>query len=157
MTTHNLKSNDSERALRERREIEAQEEEFARARVREKQRAKRDQYDAVAELRDELRQETANLRAELAAQHEVQVEACGLALGEMHEKAKDLIEARLKEIGDEFTSITRKLAELAGRLDALVPMEARGRSFRFANEEGDDTKGAVDLPNPLKPRRSLDS
>jgi hypothetical protein len=79
-------------------------------------------------------------------------EATGGAIGMMRDEIAAVIKAKMKEIGDEFTAVARKVAELAGRLDALVPMEARGRSFKFVNEPD-----AVDLPNPLRPRRALDS
>jgi hypothetical protein len=65
----------------------------------------------------------------------------------------------VKEIGDKFIDLTRRLGELTGRIDAFVAgiSEPRGRSFRFA-PEGSEPEGAVDLPNPIRPRgRALNS
>jgi DNA anti-recombination protein RmuC len=152
MTTHHgLRAANAELIARERAELTDQEEEFARARMKRRQREKRERHDAVAKLRAEMQQEIATLRAELAQSHDVLIEAAGFALGKTHDKLLSVIEARMKEIADEFTDLARKLAELAGRLDALVPMEPRERSFKFANEPD------VELPNPLRPRRALDS
>jgi hypothetical protein len=79
----------------------------------------------------------------------VQAEIVGLT--------KDLIDKFKNEI---FVSIERRLAEMMGRIDALVPGE-RGKDFRFAGEKDEGFKfsnerddGPVDLPNPLK-RRGL--
>jgi uncharacterized FlaG/YvyC family protein len=135
----------SEARMRERRELEARDGEFARARQQRQREERREQRDALEELRAELQDEVAKLRGELHAQHEVVIQATGEALGETVNDMRGAIKQIEREL---FTLVDRRFGELMGRIDAVAP-EARSRApkgFKFASEHDD----VVDLPNPLR-------
>ena len=93
----------------------------------------------AAQLRAELQQEIANLRAEMLQLHEVQIEATGTTLGEYGGKIYDHFQKAIRELQSEvFSEIARKFGEAMGRLDA-VALDARSRSkrYEFANERDD--------------------
>jgi hypothetical protein len=57
---------------------------------------------------------------------------------------------------DLLALVERRFGELTGRLDAIAP-DARARpakEFKFASEGSAEP---LDLPNPIAPRRRLDS
>jgi hypothetical protein len=135
-------------------EIEQQKEAIARAtreRRRLEQRAQRSELD-------ELRAELDAVRDDVAARHEVIIGAAGEALGQVQDKILDHVDAAIRKVQNElFTLVERRFGELMGRFDAITT-EARSRSarnFKFSNERDDD--GPLELPNPLRPRRVLDS
>jgi hypothetical protein len=106
---------------------------------------------AIDQLRVELRQEVASLRAEMEAQKQLLLDATGQALGELSNNTCDLAERQINDLQRELTTtIARHYGELAGRIDALLATspDARPRSkdFKFSNERDD---GITDMPNPL--------
>ena len=115
----------------------------------EEERAQRRQQERneVEALRVEMWGELTRLRDEIEQQREMQIEVVGTALGEYGDKILDRAEQFTREIQRElFTLVEKRFAELAGRLDAVLP-DARSRSskdFKFANERDD---GVIDLPN----------
>jgi hypothetical protein len=142
----------AEQRLREGRELEERDAEWARAkrqRQREEQRTRRSEVDA---LRDELRAEIDVLRRDCDARYDVQMKAIGEVIGETVERADDAIKKVQNEL---FALVERRFGELIGRLEAIAPGAlkdpARGKDFRFAGERDD---GPIDLPNPLR-RREL--
>jgi DNA anti-recombination protein RmuC len=144
----------AEQCRREGEELEEQAREFERAKRQRQRSEQREQYDALDALRDELQREVAALRAELHASHECQIEAGGIALGEMLEKVIDHSEKMVRKVEHElFSLVERRFGELRGRLDGLLlPERPRPKDFKFAGERDDG--GPLDLPNPL-PRRGL--
>jgi hypothetical protein len=135
-----------------RREANAAEEERARCRreLREQEQHEREQT-SVAELRAEMRQEIANLRVELSAQRELLLTASGQAMGDISNKFFDRIDKIEREL---LGAIECRFGEAQGRLDgalANLGERTRPKDFRFSNEQRDDEKGVVDLPNPLTP------
>jgi hypothetical protein len=120
--------------------------EARRAAERERQRC--EELDAVAGLRAEMREEIANLRAEVYRLHEVAIEATGEGIGVYADKVIDRAEAMIREIRDLLTvAIERRFGELMGRMDALASgASPRSKGFKFANEDDN----VADLPNPLR-------
>ena len=130
-------------------EANAADEERRQSGKRERQHLERDA--AIDQLRAELRQEVANLRAEMETQKQFLMDVTGQALGELSNKTCDLAERQINDLQRELTTtIARHYGELAGRIDALLATspDARPRSkdFKFSNERDD---GIVDMPSPL--------
>jgi uncharacterized protein YicC (UPF0701 family) len=142
----------SEQRMRERREFAERDAEWAHARRQRQREERRAQRDAVDELRTELRAEIAAVQDDVVARYETLIKANGEALGHVQADVLSDMREAIKKIERElFTLVERRFGELMGRLDAIAPgQRGRDKSFRFANEP-------EDLPNPLRPRRQLDS
>ena len=111
---------------------------------------------AIDQLRVELRQEVASLRAEMEAQKQLLLDATGQALGELSNNTCDLAERQINDLQRELTTtIARHYGELAGRIDAVLAMQPdarpRSKDFKFSNEVGGERDNVIDLPNPLAP------
>jgi hypothetical protein len=146
-----LRPADPDGLRRWREEAEQREQEIAHAK-RQRQRAERSAR--IDELRAELHQHVADLRNELAAQHEVLIEATGQALGQITDKIATDLEASISKVQTElFGAIERRFGELMGRLDGFLPERPRPKDFKFAGERDGD--GPLDLPNPLASRRRV--
>jgi DNA anti-recombination protein RmuC len=142
----NLNALDRWRADNARRE-----EEFTHQRqAEERERQRREESNTADQLRAEVQQELANLRAEMHQQHEVHIEATGEAIGEFSNKTIDHVEKLIREMESQlFVTIERRFGELMGRLDAIAPdTRSRSKGFKFSNERDDD--GVIDMPNPLR-------
>jgi hypothetical protein len=148
-----LKSSMSEIHKRDIAEIE----EMNEARARAKRQRQRNEQRATQSEIDELRAEIAAVQADVAARHEVIIDAAGEALGQTQNKILDHVDNAIKKVERElFTLVERRFGELMGRFDSIVS-EARSRSskdFKFAGERDDDD-APLELPNPLRPRRGL--
>jgi hypothetical protein len=113
----------SEQRLRERRELEAQDAEFARAKRQRQREEQRAQYSEIDQLRSELQQEIANLRNELSAQHECQI----AATGEVKTKFSKSFTTWFFPVGDDIHQIVvdwvnyLRREKLWGRDDPLFP------------------------------------
>jgi len=124
----------------------------------EEERAQQRQQERneVEALRVEMGGELTRLRDEIEQQREMQIEVVGTALGEYGDKILDRAEQFTREIQRElFTLVEKRFAELAGRLDAVLP-DARSRStkdFKFASERNESD--VIDLPNPLVRKTTL--
>jgi hypothetical protein len=100
----------------------------------------------VALVRDEMRGEIDRLRAEMAAQKDLMLEAVGQCIGEYADRAEDCTERAIKRIQEEFWTMTaRRFAELNAHIDMTV---GKSRSEKPRGE-------VQDLPNPLASRRGL--
>jgi hypothetical protein len=137
-----------------------QEAHFAEERVCEERCARGE----IETLRNELNSEIAAVRAAVDRRADVHIEAVGEVIGMLRGEVADQVERALKDIqsqyrgveGELFRLVERRFAELAGRLDALVP-DARSRTkreFRFATEKSSDDETTIDMPNPIAPRGS---
>jgi DNA anti-recombination protein RmuC len=124
-----------------------QAEAFERERKREHARTQREQRaDTVSQLRTEVQEELAALRAEMASRQDLQREAVGQVLGEFSDEAADCTERAVKRIQIEFWNMSeRRFAELNARLDVLS-------GSKPSSEKSRDESLVQDLPNPL-PRR----
>jgi chromosome segregation ATPase len=142
-----LRPANAEQNLRDRRELEKRDAEWARARRQRQREEQRAQYSEI----DALRAEIDALRQECDQRYDVQMAAIGRVLGEVTNDAHDAIKKMQNEL---FTLVERRFGELMGRLDGILPESSRGKEFRFAGERDDNSP--VDLPNPLR-RRMLDS
>jgi len=121
----------------------------------EEERAQQRQQERneVEALRVEMGGELTRLRDEIEQQREMQIEVVGTALGEYGDKILDRAEQFTREIQRElFTLVEKRFAELAGRLDAVLP-DARSRSTKFASERNESD--VIDLPNPLVRKTTL--
>jgi hypothetical protein len=136
-----------EQRLRERRELEERDAEWARAKRQRQREEQRVQHDAV----DAVRAEVDALRQECDQRYEGQMDAIGRALGETVNDLHDVIKQVQNEL---FALVERRFGELMGRLDGILPERPRPKDFKFAGERDDNSP--VDLPNPLR-RRTLDS
>jgi hypothetical protein len=134
--------------------------------VREANRAEeeRDRYRRELERREQrhaesdavaaLRVEVADLRAEMAAQKQLLLDATGQALGEISNKTCDLTERQIDKLQRELTTtIARHYGELAGRIDAVLATSPdarlRPKAFKFSNETSErDGDILNDLPDP---------
>lgn|SRR5262249_3573151 len=126
------------------------------------ERERRHERAAMAESEQvtELRSEIANLRNRLAEHERAMIDVVEKVIGAI-DKIPDwinkTIEARVRLSEAEMCEkIATRFGELVGRLSAIDPTQARakGEPFKFANErERDDD--AVELPNPLPPRRAI--
>jgi hypothetical protein len=136
---------------------ERREREFAQERHR-KQREQQELNSVreVALLRaeiDSLRNELAQVRGEIDYRHDVAIEACGQALGEIREQIIAQMQTAVRDINNQLLSlIERRHAEVMGRIDAITPdrLRANRTGFRFANERDEDCDTVVHLPNPLR-------
>jgi hypothetical protein len=135
-----------EQRLRERRELEAQDAEFARAHRQRQREERREQYSEIDALRDELRAEIADVRQDVEARYETLIKASGEALGDSINDMHDAIKKIETEL---FGLVERRFGELMGRLDGILPEPPRPKDFKFAGERDD---APLDLPNPLKRR-----
>jgi len=123
-------------------EANAAEEERARCR-----RELQERY-SIEQVRAELQQEIATLRAEMSRQSETMFAAAGQALGDISNRILDRVESMVNRLE---CDLQRRFGEAMGRIDAIAPdARSRSREYKFANER-DDEKGIVDLPNPLTP------
>jgi hypothetical protein len=136
-----------EQRLRERRELEAQDAEFARVKRQRQREEQREQYSAV----DVLRAELDALRQECDQRYNVQMAAIGRVLDEVIDDMRDAIKKVEHEL---FILVEKRFTELQTRLDVIMPERPRPKDFKFAGERDD---GPADLPNPLTPRRRWDS
>jgi DNA anti-recombination protein RmuC len=115
---------------------------------RREEQQRSEEQTAVDQLRAELRQEIANLRAEMEQVHHIASEATGEALGEYGNKICDHLEKMLKELQRDVSSeVARKFGEAMGRIDALTGAPSRSqpaKEFRFASESD-----GVEPPSPV--------
>jgi hypothetical protein len=133
--------------VRWRRDAIQREEERAEGRRRMQREEKR---IAMHQLRAEVHQEIANLRAEMHQLHEVALEATGQTIGEYSNKVADLAERAVRQLQAEVsTLIERRFAEITARLDFLAGGPSRPKDFKFTNERDADSD-PIDLPNPLR-------
>ena len=115
----------------------------------------------VALLRAEvenLRNELTQVHSKIDQRHDVAIEACGQALGEIREQVIDQMQTALRDTHNQLLSLVeRRHAEVMGRIDAIAPdrLRANAKGFRFANERDEDCNTVVELPNPLPPRRAI--
>jgi hypothetical protein len=121
-------------------------------RARRRKAADQEREDAVQQLRAEMQQELAAIRAEMHELHEAALEAAGEVIGQYSDKTFNLAEKAITEMRDMLTTASaRQYGELMGRLDAMLPEHrSRARSekrFEFASEkDGGDLLN--DLPSP---------
>jgi DNA anti-recombination protein RmuC len=113
-----------EQRLRERRELEEQEQAFARAKRQRLREEQREQYSALDQLRDELRAEIADVRQDVEARYETLIKASGEALGDSINDMHDAIKKIETEL---FGLVERRFGELMGRLDVILPERPRRR------------------------------
>jgi uncharacterized protein YicC (UPF0701 family) len=102
---------------------------------------------------ENLRSELAQVRSEINYWHDVAIEACGQALGEIQRQVLDQMQTAVRDINNQLLSlIERRHAEVMGRIDAITPdrLRANKTGFRFANERDEDCDTVVHLPNPLR-------
>ena len=137
----------------ERREREFEQE--RRGEQREQQEL--DSVRRVALLRAEvesLRNELTQVHTKIDQRHDVAIETCGQALGEIRAQVIDQMQTALR---DTHSLVERRHAEVMGRIDAIAPdrLRANAKGFRFANERDEDCNTVVELPNPLPPRRAI--
>jgi chromosome segregation ATPase len=140
-----------------REDAERREREFAQERRREQRKQQElNSVHEVALLRAEvenLRSELAQVRSEINYWHDVAIEACGQALGEIQRQVLDQMQTAVRDINNQLLSlIERRHAEVMGRIDAITPdrLRANKTGFRFANERDEDCDTVVHLPNPLR-------
>jgi hypothetical protein len=136
-----------------REDAERREREFKQARRREQ--CKQQEINSVREVAllraevENLRNELTQARGEINYWHDVAIEACGQALGEIRRHVFDQMQDTHNEL---FSLIERRHAEVMGRIDATAPdrLRANKTGFRFANERNEDCDTVVHLPNPLR-------
>jgi hypothetical protein len=140
-----------------REDAERREREFEQERRREQREQQELNSDReVALLRaevDSLRNELAQVRGQIDYRHDVAIEACGQALGEIRGQVIDQMQTAVSNINNQLLSlIERRHAEVMGRIDAITPDRSRANKmgFRFANERDEDCDTVVHLPNPLR-------
>jgi hypothetical protein len=140
-----------------REDIERREREFEQERRREQR--EQQELNAVREVAllraevESLRSELAQVRGEINYWHDVAIEACGQALGEIRRQVLDQMQSAVRDIHNElFSLIERRHAEVMGRIDAITPdrLRANAKGFRFANERDEGRDTVVHLPNPLR-------
>src|SRR5262245_26845218 len=137
-----------------REDAERREREFEQKRRREQRKQQEiNSVREVALLRADLRNELAQVRGEIHQQHDVVIEACGQALGEIREQIIDQMQTAVRDINNQLLSlIERRHAEVMGRIDAITPdrLRANKTGFHFANEREEDRDTVVHLPYPLR-------
>jgi DNA repair exonuclease SbcCD ATPase subunit len=140
-----------------REDAERREREFKQARRGERREQQEiNSVREVALLRAEvesLRSELAQVRGEIDHRHDVAIEACGQALGEIRMQVNDQMQTAVRDIHNQLLGlIERRHAEVMGRIDAITPdrLRANKTGFRFANERNEDCDTVVHLPNPLR-------
>jgi hypothetical protein len=143
---HRLRSARDEAARASKRKAEEREQQ--RAREIDWLRKSAPSNDEISALREEI----ANLRAEMIARHEAACVVAGEALGDFSDKAVNLMDKTVNEVRDMLTTeIARKFGEVQGRIDAMLPdHRSRDRSekrFEFASEK-DDGDLLHDVPGP---------
>jgi hypothetical protein len=159
LTRYSLSLADPQGLERWREDAERREREFEHERRCERrEQAELDSAREVALLRAEvesLRNELTQVRGEVDQQHDITIEACGQALGEIRSQIIDQLETAVHNMHNQlFSLVERRYAEVMGRIDAIAPdrLRANAKGFRFANERDEDCDTAFELPNPVPPR-----
>jgi hypothetical protein len=134
-------------------------------RERSRERAAMAKSEQVMALRSEiadLRHQLANVRAQIAERDQDIIGIAGTitdTLNKLPGWTENTVEARVKRSEAEMCGkISERFGELMGRLAAIDPALARAKAsepFKFASEKTGDNSDAVELPNPLPPRRAI--
>jgi hypothetical protein len=127
------------------------------------ERERRRERAAMAESQQvqALRAEIAELRGALAAKanHDDLSELLNAVREITTERVPDWIKAAIAKSDAALRGlIAEKFGELIGRIAAIDPAQvqtARREPFKFAGEKTGENGDAVELPNPLPPRRAI--